>query len=197
MYKITKHKIAATFIVISIAALLSITLVQGAVDWTLPYNNLSSGYRVTTENFPDPVVLGQQVVAWAGTTNSGIDEVKFRWIPPDGSGLDPFIIIGTYEGSVVVAGEGTVYQWRSTYTPTDLAELGDWGIQALFYDFENPGPGNGPVAEQPSPVRIIARSFHAVPEVPLGAITVLVAMFGAFGIFYLRRKPTAAFGKLA
>ena len=52
MYKSTKYKTAVGFVAISIVALMSIALVQGAVDWTKPYNNLSSGYRVTTENFP-------------------------------------------------------------------------------------------------------------------------------------------------
>jgi len=67
---------------ILVTLIVAIPLVQGAVDWTLPYNNLSSGYRVTTENFPDPVMIGDPVIVWAGTTNGGIDEVKFRWLLP-------------------------------------------------------------------------------------------------------------------
>jgi hypothetical protein len=185
--KIAKRKASVIFLVVSLAALLSMAVVQGAVDWTQPYNNLASGYAVTTENFPDPVQLGEPVIAWAGTTNAGVDEVKFRWIPPEGSGLEAFIIIGTQEASVEVPNVGTVYQWTSTYTPMEPAELGDWGIQALFYE-DGAGQGIGPVPEQPSPVRIIARSFHVVPEAALGTVALLIAMLGAFGIFRLRSK---------
>jgi len=173
---------------ILVTLIVAIPLVQGAVDWTLPYNNLSSGYRVTTENFPDPVMLGDPVIAWAGTTNGGIDEVRFRWLPPEGSSFDPFIIVGTNEGYVDVPDVGLVYQWSSTYTPMDPDEIGDWGIQAVFYDYDQPGNGIGPIPDYPFFARITARSFFAVPEVPIGNIAVVVAMFGALGLFALRRK---------
>jgi hypothetical protein len=188
MYKGTKYKTAVGFVVISVVALMSIVSVRGAVDWTKPYNNLSSGYRVTTENFPNSVGLGEPVVAWAGTTNGDIDEVKFRWNPPDGSGLDSIVIIGTPEGSVFVDGVGTVYQWSSTYTPIDPDALGDWGVQALFYDNDSPGSGVGPIACQAGPVRIIARSFFVVPEAALGTIAVLASMMTAFAIFRPKKK---------
>jgi len=171
--------------------IVAIPLVHGAVDWTLPPNNLSSGYRVTTENFPDPVMLGDPIIAWAGTTNGGIDEVKFRWNPPEGSGLDSFVIIGTYMGTVTLPDSTIVYQWSSTYTPTDPEEMGDWGIQGVFYDDQDPGNGIGPIPEQPFFTEIRARSFFAVPEVPIGTIIVIVAMFGALGLFALRRKQVS------
>ena len=180
-------KIKIIPIAVFVAMMFAIPLVHG-VDWTLPYNNLSSGYRVTTENFPDPVMLGDPIIAWAGTTNGGVDEVKFRWIPPQSSGMDPIVIIGTAEGYVDVPDVGLVYQWSSTYTPTDPIELGDWGVQAVFYDEQNQGQGLGPIPEQPYPLEIRARSFHAVPEVAIGTIAILIAMFGALGIFAVRRK---------
>jgi len=170
---------------ILVTMIVAIPLVQGAVDWTLPYNDLSSGYRVTTENFPNPVMIGDPVIAWAGTTNEGIDEVKFRWLPPEGSGLDPIVVKGDYEGSVDVPGVGLVYQWSNTLYP-DV--VGDWGVQGVFYDFQNPGKGQGPIPEQPFPVEIRARSFFSVPEVPIGTIAVVVAMFGALGFFALKEK---------
>jgi len=163
----------------------AIPLVHGVVDWTLPPNNLSSGYRVTTENFPEPIMIGDPVVAWAGTTNLDIDEVKFRWNYPDGSGLDPIIAVGTPAGTVDVPGVGLVKQWNNTQYPT---VEGDWGIQGVFYDFENPGNGIGPIPAQPYPVEIRARSFLSVPEVAIGTIVAVVAMFGALGLFALKRR---------
>lgn len=186
MHKSILLKRKTILIAVFVTMIFAVPLVYGAVDWTIPANNLSSGYRVTTENFPDPIFLNEPVIAWAGTTHDDIVEVKFRWLPPEGSGIDSFVEIGTYEGSVYVEGVGDVYQWSSTYTPTDPDELGDWGIQALFYDDD--GHGVGPIPEQPGPVRIIARSFHVVPEVAFGTIAIVVTMFGALGIFLTRRK---------
>jgi len=183
----TKMRVKSLGLTIAIGTLVTlivaIPLVQGAVDWTLPYNNLSSGYRVTTENFPDPVMIGDPVIAWAGTTNDQIDEVKFRWLPPEGSGLDPIVAVGTDEGYVDVPGVGRVYQWSNTQYPN---VEGDWGVQAVFYDAA--GHGQGPIPDQPLKTQIRARSFFAVPEVPIGTITVVVAMFGALGFFALKRK---------
>jgi len=168
-----------------VTVIVAIPLVQGTVDWTLPYNNLSSGYRITTENFPDPIMIGDPVIAWAGTTNDKIDEVKFRWLPPEGSGLDPIVAVGTYEGYVDLPDGKRVYQWSNTQYPN---VVGDWGVQGVFYDFQNPGKGQGPIPEQPFPVEIRARSFFAVPEVPMGTIAVAAAMFGALGFFALKRN---------
>jgi hypothetical protein len=168
-----------------IMLIVAIPLVHGTVDWTLPPNNLSSGYRVTTENFPDPVVLGDPVVAWAGTTNSEIKEVKFRWNPPDG---EPFVIVGTYEDTTTLPDDTVVYQWSSTYTPIDPDELGDWGIQGVFYTDPASGHGVGPIPEQELKTAIRARSFFAIPEVPIGTIAVIIAMFGALSVFALKRK---------
>ena len=170
-----------------IMLIVAIPLAHGAVDWTLPPNNLSSGYRVTTENFPDPIIIGEPVIAWAGTTNDQIAEVKFRWNAPEGSGLDPIVRIGTPAGSVEVDGK-TVYQWTDTYTPT---VEGDWGIQGVFYTDPASGQGIGPIPEQPLGTAIRARSFFAIPEVPIGTIVAVVAMFGALGLFALKRKPAS------
>ena len=175
--------------------LLNIALVNAAVDWTVPANKIpASGYKVTTENFPNSVDLGGTITAWAGTTNSGIDEVKFRWIPPEGSGIDPFIVIGDAAGSVNVEGTGLVYQWTASYIVGSTAanpvdEVGDWGVQAIFYDHQNSGSGVGPVPEQPMPVHIIARSFHVVPEVPFGILGAVLVLFGACGV-YLRARSS-------
>mgnify|MGYP001173869223 CR=1 FL=1 len=173
--------------IISIAVLtmviVAIPLAHGAVDWTLPPNNLSSGYRVTTENFPDPVLIGDPVIAWAGTLNPNITEVKFRWNPPDGSGLDPIIAIGTAAGYEDVPDVGRVYQWTDTQYP-DV--VGDWGIQAVFYN--DPDKGVGPIPEQPFFTEIRARSFFAIPEVAIGTIAVILAMFAALGLFALKRR---------
>ena len=176
--------------IISIAVLLAmliaaIPLVHGAVDWTFPPNNLSSGYRVTTENFPDPVILGDPVIAWAGTTNDQIVEVKFRWNYPEGSGEDPIVAVGTYMGYVDLPDGTRVYQWSNTQYPD---AVGDWGIQGVFYTDPPSGQGVGPIPEQPFKTAIRARSFFAIPEVTVGTIAAVLTMFGALGLFAVKKK---------
>ena len=34
---------------------------------------------------------------------------------------------------------------------------GDWGVQGVFYEHENPGNGRGPIPEQPYFTKIILR----------------------------------------
>ncbi len=178
-------KLKIISIIVLVSMIIAIPIAYGAVDWTYPPNSLASGYRVTTENFPDPVMIGDPVIAWAGTTNEDIDEVKFRWNYPDGTGFDPIVAIGTYAGYVDLPDGTRVYQWTNTQYP-DVT--GDWGIQGIFYDLDDPGQGTGPVPEQPFLTEIRARSFFAVPEVTLGTIAIIIAMFGALGFLALKRK---------
>jgi hypothetical protein len=176
---------------LSIAALLTMIfcftpLVQG-VDWALPYNNLSSGYRVTTVPHGEDVPLGAPVTAWAGTTNLEIDRVVFRWNPPEGSGLEPIVVDGNPEGTVNVPGVGEVKQWSNTQT---LDVLGAWGVQGLFYDDDNLGNGVGPIKNDPGPT-IRARSAFVIPEVAIGSMMAVAAMFTALGLFAYKKKHTS------
>ena len=141
---------------------------------------INSGYGVTTNYHGVEVPLGTEVTAYAGTTDDSIKEVKFRWLKPDGSEFD--VVTGTYLGDEVW-GDLTIHVFSDTQTPN---EVGDWGVQAVFYDAA--GNGRGPIPDQPFPTKIRAQSFFAVPEVPIGTIAVVVAMFGALGFFALRRK---------
>ena len=179
--------------IIAIAAILASLLipfprVQATFDWTgTPIN---SGYAVTTDWHGKEVPLGEEVTAWAGTTDSSIVEVKFRWMKPDGTDWWEY---GTYEGSQEwpVGSGQIVYEWASSVTPTDSTDLGDWGVQAVFYDATGEGGhGEGPIPEQPLKVAIRARSFFSVPEVSFGTIAILIAMFGALSIFAIKKKRT-------
>ena len=167
-------------VAVLVAFLIAIPMVQ-AFDWSAPYNNLSSGYRVTTDRHGEEVMLGDPVTAWAGTTNLDIDEVKFRWMSPGG---DETIVpvtsftMGEWEGQPVKEFNNT--QWPDA--------VGDWGVQGVFYDHEDPGNGIGPIPDQPFFTEIRARSFFAIPEVAIGTIAVVLAMFGALGLFAIKKK---------
>jgi hypothetical protein len=173
---------------LSIASLLTMIIcfipLVYSVDWTLPYNDLSSGYRVTTDPHGEDIMLGDPITAWAGTTNPAINRVVFRWNPPEGS---PDVVDGTPQGFVDVPGVGIVYQWSST---KNLDVMGDWGVQGLFYNDDVTEPGQGPIAEDPGPTSIRARSAFVISEVAIGSIMAVAAMFTALGLFAYKKKHT-------
>jgi hypothetical protein len=179
-----KLKVKTLSIVALLSMIICIIPLAYAVDWTLPYNSLSSGYRVTTDPHGEDIMLGEPVTAWAGTTNMDIDRVVFRWNPPVGS---PIVVDGTYEGPVDVPGVGTVKQWSNTQ---NLDVMGDWGVQGLFYNDDVTEPGQGPIAEDPGPTSIRARSAFVIPEVAIGSIMAVAAMFTALGLFAYKKKHT-------
>jgi hypothetical protein len=66
--------------------------------------------------------------------------------------------------------------------------LGDWGVQAFFQ-----GSGGSTKAGIEDVIKIRATSFNVIPEVPVGTIAILLSMFGAFGVFAVKkRKATSA-----
>ncbi len=169
-------------VAVLVAFLIAIPMVQADFDWSAPYNNLSSGYRVTTDRHGEEVMLGDPVTAWAGTTNLDIEEVKFRWMSPDGSEIIVQVTsftMGEWEGQPVKEFSNT--QWPDV--------VGDWGVQGVFYTDPPSGQGVGPIPGQPLKTEIRARSFYAVPDV--ATIAAVLAMFGALGLFALRKKRTS------
>jgi hypothetical protein len=170
-------------IVVVLAVFLTIALIPNAMsvfDWT--GTAISSGYAVTTDWHGEMVPLGEPVTAWAGTTDLSIEEVKFRWLYPNGS---DFVIVQVTSYIDEEWNGLTVREFNNTQT---LNVIGDWGVQGLFYDDE--GQGQGPIPEQPYPVAIRARSFFQVPEVYIGTIAAMLAMFAALGIIAIKKKRT-------
>ena len=174
-------KMKITCIMMLTLLIIAVPLVYADFDWSAPYNNLASGYRVTTDNHGETVMWGDAVTAWAGTTNLGIDKVIFRWMSPNG------------DETVVEVTSFTMGEWNGQPVK-EFSDImyptvnGDWGVQGLFYDNENPGNGIGPLAAQPFVTEIRARSFFVIPEVTMGTIAVIAAMFVALALFAVKRK---------
>jgi len=169
----------ATAIGIAIGTLILFASVAYAT-WDWSGTSINSGYAVTTDWHGELVPLGEEVTAWAGTTDYSIVEVKFRWLRPDGT--QAWIDVET-EYTEEWWADLHVHEFSATRTPD---EEGDWGVQAVFYGPN--GNGKGPIPDQPEKVAIRARSFFVIPEVAIGTVAVIVAMFGALGLFALKRK---------
>lgn len=167
------------FVGVLLVSLLILLPEVNAYDWSR--TSIKSGYAVTTDWHGVEVPIGEPVTARAGTTDPSIVKVWFRWLLPNDTEAWPPIevteyTLDTWEGK-------TVRVFLNTQIPD---ELGDWGVQGVFYD--EGGHGQGPIPETEEKVAIRAKSFFAVPEVPFGTIAVLIAMFGALGILAIKKK---------
>jgi hypothetical protein len=158
-----------------------------------------SGYAVTTNWHGLDVPIGQSVVATAGTTDLGVTKVEFKWHyydPSDNVIFDEFVDISASNHRTTPDVPPSpippeITDWatdpsnaaieylfaQNTQTPN---AIGEWGIQAIFYNATHVRSNNT--------IRIRATSFNSVPEVPLGTIAILVSMFGALGIYAIKKR---------
>jgi len=165
--------------------------------------HLGSGYDVTS-NYHGMFVwpLPQDVTAAAATTEHpsvnrvpefpDVTAVRFRWMPPADSGLSEFYSPVLSVAPMLLWDSGEDYEdnkgglwdiYIAEDTQTIPADgIGDWGVQAWFYDTD------GNLRHSTGVAKIRATSFNAVPEVPFGTIAALVGMLGALGVFAIKKK---------
>jgi len=189
--------VAIVFLV-SVALFASVNVAQA--QWPA----ITNGYAVTTNWHGSDIPFGQSVVVTAGTTDSQVKRVEFVWHYPNGSvAFDENVTVSgplvtpahppdvpeelvdwanQHDGSDPIYPKITYWYAQSTYMPN---VLGDWGVQALFRDSGNIRKGQGNQI-----IKIRATSFNAVPEMQFGTIAILVSMFGALGVFALKKKRT-------
>ena len=155
-------------------------------------NALDSGYAITRWPWSGgEVFFGEEATVRACTIipppsegGSGPTHVVFRWIRPNGSSWDtdpkPLTLSDdTWKGE-------DIYDANDTQTIDQLSTpTEDWGVQALFLGED--GNLKGP-HDPYETVAIKAISWHAVPEVPFGTIATLLCMFGALGVFAIKKK---------
>lgn len=148
-----------------------------------PWSTLGTGYAITSNVHGVDVLPGSQVRVTAGTLDPNVVQVVFRWHMPNET--------VAREVTVPVFTNGTMGQWNDgtsalvrfaidNYTP---GVVGDWGVQAFFQ-----GSTGTAKAGLEDVVKIRATSFNVIPEVPLGTLVILLGMFGALGVFALRKK---------
>jgi len=175
-----KQKISLAVALLVFLLLISISAVNA------PWSTLGTGYAITSNYHGVDIPLGTPVTVTAGTLDSNVMVITFRWHePPDGNG--PV----RWEITVPIFTNGTTGKWNNgttaeiryaqdTQTP-DV--LGNWGVQALFRD--SSGKDRTGLTNV---INIKATSFNTVPEVPFGTLAILAAMFGAVAIFAIKKK---------
>ncbi len=156
-----------------------------------PWSTLGTGYAVTSDHHGVIVTLGTPVTVTAGTLDSSVSQVTFRWHrPPDGNGAV------AWEDTVGVWQNTTTGQWNNgttafiSYATNTHApdEIGDWGVQVFFQDSEG--------KEKSGVVNVLsirATSFNAIPEIPLGTIGAVGAMIFALAFFAAKKGARPRF----
>jgi hypothetical protein len=169
-----------TTLVLAVMLLVSSSLVL-LVNATPASNegSLNSGYAVTNNYHGIDVPSGAQVIVTAMSTDSDVDYVIFTWKNAAGDVV--------YEDTVNVFTNGTKFNGKtiryaiSIHAPNSL---GDWGVQARFYD-----KYHGYKCGHDTKLATRSTSFNVVPEVPLlGTAGVAVAMVLGLTVFKAKRS---------
>lgn len=149
-----------------------------------PWSTLGTGYAITSNYHGIDVFPGTPITITAGTLDSNVMNVTFRWHMPNDT--------VRWEETVPVTANGTVDQWNNgTSAPVLCAQstrvpdvLGDWGVQAFFQDSTGKEK-----ADLNNVIKIKATSFNVVPEIPLlGTIGSIAAMLLGFKFFTARKQ---------
>jgi len=162
-----KSKMLLTLLVSALTFVICVRVAQA------PWASIKSGYAIWTEPAHE-VLVENEVTAFAATTNFDITEVKFYWMDPYGTKHGPYwdTPSDTWKDGIHVL----VFENEHT-----LDILGEWGVQAFFYD------GSESV-ESPPQEAIKAVSLTAVPEAPIGTLTIALAVLATLALFARKRK---------
>lgn len=148
------------------------------------WSTLETGYAVTSNIDETQVQLSTPVTITAGTLDSTVKAVTFRWYgPPNGNGdclLDETVLVFT-NGTIGHWDNGTPAEIRYAQSTYKLYQ-GEWKVQIVFHTSEG---------ETNIVYRIDVKDNHAffhIPEIPLGTIGATVAMAAALGLFIIKKK---------
>jgi hypothetical protein len=174
MERVTVKKIAL-YLIFALALLSSLAFVAFAVppnEW-----HLTEGYDLTTDYQGIDVPIGNEVTAYAATTDPTVYSVTFNWKDPADQVIYPDAVTDhvqiTYEGQ-------TVYVFESKFTPE---YVGHGSVQAHFQ-----GEDGKTLHDIEDVVAIKAASFNVIPELPvIGTAGASIAMM--LGLAYqLKRR---------
>jgi hypothetical protein len=170
-------------------AILTVIVLLCAASFMVPIkadsNNegsLNSGYAVTSNYHGKDVPIGADVTVTAKTTDSKTDFVLFIWKDPAGHIIWQEETKVTWDGTYF--GGKKVYSAQSVHKPETI---GDWGVQAKFYDETRNKRGD--IVDTRLATR--ATSFNVIPELPLiGTAGASAAMIFGLALFKIKRKPS-------
>lgn len=162
------------------------------------FNAINSNYAVTTNKHGQPVLIGESVTAWAGTTNQSVYMVEFVWKNETdhiifAENVTNFVNYTTpayppnapqeiVKWATNDRNEGIpILYFNNTQIPN---QLGNWTVQVFFY-----APGGHLCGQGSAIVAIKATSFHVIPDAPIvGTAGIITAMLFGLGLFKYKRN---------
>jgi hypothetical protein len=164
------------------------------------WNAINSGYAVTTNWHGKEVPIGQSVTAWAGTNNSQVYQVEFKWKNETGhviydvnvTNLDSYTTPDYPPGA-----PQEIIEWATNSSNKGIKifyanntqipdSQGEWSVQVFFY-----APGGHLMGQGSGKIKIKATSFNVTPDIPiLGTAGALTAMLLSLGFFLHRKRAS-------
>ena len=162
------------------------------------WDAINSGYGITTNWHGKDVPLGESVTAWAGTNDSSVTAIFFRWKRPDESVYAKYnnASLVKYNSPTEIPNEAPkeIKDWAeknpdkfpiwiatNTQTPDTY---GNWTVKAYFI-----GSGGTTKEHVENTIRIRATSFNVISDFPVvGTTGALVAMLLGLNLFMRRKR---------
>jgi len=162
------------------------------------WSSLEKGYAITSNWEGIQIQSGTPVRLTAGTLDSTVASVTFRWLgPPDGSGdclLEETVAVYT-NGTMGYWENGTAAEIRYAESTYEISQ-GLWKVQTIFSNSE--GESTMVFGSSEGENNVVERCywlgakdynlFFHVPEISLGTIGASVAMAAALGLFMIKQK---------
>ena len=173
---------------VSLLSLLAVVELAVALQWPAA----PSGYSVTTDAHGDILLPGNEVIAYAATTDPNVKYIVITWLKPDETEMTEWREVFSYDGgdgSVSTPPDwtgGTPVWWVQSEART--LNIPDpernWAVKAYFLD-HNEEPVIPPKDDK---ISVRATSIHVVPELPFGTMTAVVSMLAALMILGLKHR---------
>lgn len=148
-----------------------------------PWSTLGTGYAITSNYHGKDAPLLATVTVTGCTLDQIVTQVTFRWHRPDDTVVREVTVPVFTNGTSGQWNDGTTALIRYAIDSFRPDVLGDWGVQAFFQDSAGKHK-----AGLNNVIKIKATSFNVVPEVPFGTAAILLSMFGALGVFAIKKK---------
>lgn len=163
--------------------LIILGLISTAGFANAPWSTIGTGFAITSNVHGIDIPPATAVTVTAGTLDSRVTHVTFRWHMPNDTVARQVIVPVFTNGTTDQWNNGTVALVRFAIDTYSASVLGDWGVQAFFQD--SVGTARAGLEDV---IKIRATSFNVIPEVPFGTLMILIGMFGALGVLSVRRK---------
>jgi len=162
------------------------------------WDAINSGYGITTNWHGKEVPLGESVTAWAGTRDSNVTAILFRWKRPDESVYaecnNTSLVKCDNAAEIPSDAPEEIKDWAeknrdkfpiwiatNTQTPDTY---GNWTVKAYFI-----GPGGTTKEDVENTIMIRATSFNVISDFPVvGTAGALVAMLFGLNLFMRRKR---------